>query len=39
MLFYRLVEQAVTTPPVPFDQLVPVEKSASPAKPQGGGAT
>ena len=38
-LFYRLVEQAVTTPPVPFDQLVPVEKSASPAKPQGIGAT
>jgi transposase-like protein len=38
-LFYRLVEQAVTTPPVPFGQLVPVEESASPAKPQAVGAT
>ena len=38
-LFYRLVEQAVTTPPVPCHQLVPVEESASLAKPQGVGAT
>ncbi len=33
-LFYRLVEQAVSTPPVPFDQLVPARESASAAKPQ-----
>jgi transposase-like protein len=32
-LFYRLVQQAVTTAPVPFDQRVPVEESAVPAKP------
>ena len=32
-LFYRLVEQAVTTPAVPCRQLVPVEESASLAKP------
>lgn len=31
-LFYRLVEQAVTTPAVPCRQLVPVEESASLAK-------
>jgi Transposase zinc-ribbon domain/ISXO2-like transposase domain len=37
-LFYRLVEQAVTSP-VPSGQLVPVEESASPAKPQAVGAT
>jgi transposase-like protein len=35
-LFYRLVEQSVTTHPVPFDQLVPVK---SPAEPQAVGAT
>ena len=41
-LFYRLVEQAVTTSPVPFGQLVPAEESAesaSPAEPQAVGAT
>jgi transposase-like protein len=38
-LFYRLVEQAVTTAPVPFDRLAPVEQSASSAKPQGVGLT
>jgi len=38
-LFYRLIEQAVTTAPVRLDQLVPVQESALLARPQGVGST
>jgi transposase-like protein len=37
-LFYRLVQQAVTTAPAPYDQLVPSRKSSS-SKPQSLGVT
>lgn len=38
-LFFRLVEQAATTAPVRFDQLVPAQETATLAKPQAVGAT
>ena len=38
-LFYRLLEQAVNTAPVPFAQLVSVPESPPTPKPQAVGAT
>ena len=38
-LFYRLVQQAVTTAPAPYDQLVQSRKSTSSPKPQALGVT
>ena len=38
-LFYRLVQQAVTTAPAPYDQLVQSRKSTSSSKPQSLGVT
>ena len=38
-LFYRLVQQAVTTAPAPYDQLVIRPPTETPAQPQAVGAT